>query len=223
MSPRLLPFAGISSFGIAFLRSGSGTDYALAFWLVLFSQYAIFCLRSFDRRHLFLVPVLGVGVYAAGKFWLEGGPATQASPRGNAGGCSRDGLGAAGNGGSSTFGGLRGSGCHRGHHGSLPGESGEHARCSDHFPQAPSPVLCRAQRSSFPIAATPGELYRQICPLPLSARTLLFYGRLRQLSDFLLRLLRTPANAPGWLVPLGYGEPTGLSWGLRSAVPLGKL
>lgn len=213
LSPKLLPFAGVCSFGLAYLALHKRDAQRIAFWLVLLSQYAILGLKDFNSRYyLFLVPAIGAGAYAAGRLWLDSvripkraqialiavgvaavavlTAAVQARRLPTVlNEDAREVLEA-----SSVLGGMSTTGDriiarkpHLVFHTGLDGVP-------------------------FPVAASLDDLYRELCPTPPTGRTLLFYGRAEAALRPGLRSLRTPAHAPDWLIPLGFREPVGTSW-----------
>jgi 4-amino-4-deoxy-L-arabinose transferase-like glycosyltransferase len=69
----------------------------------------------------------------------------------------------------------------------------------------------------IPLAQSERELYRDVCFEHQRREIFLFFGREEARLRPGLRSLQTPASAPDWLLPVGYGEPVGSSWVLYRA------
>ena len=213
LSPMLLPFAGISSFGITYLVLQERDRLRIAFWLVLLSQYAILCLRSFNSRYfLFLVPVVGAGAQAAGSLLLDHARLSVKARMALIGIV----LAAAAV--------LTGTVQKRLMVAFLNGDAGEVIAASSVLNEIKQPddrIITRKPHLvfhtgltgvSFPFVETTEDLYREVCSSPSTTRTFLFFGRAEATLRPALGFLRKPANAPEWLVPIGNGEPIGSSW-----------
>ena len=215
ISVRLLPFAGIITFGIAYLALQKRDGLRLAFWLVLLSQYAILGLRSFNSRYyLFLVPLMGVGAYVAGSLLISSVRISAKARMALIGIVL------------SVAVVLMVIVQKRHLDWLLNQDATDVVAASSVLRQMSRPddrIISRKPHLAFqaglvnvgfPLAETTADLYREVCPIPPTTKTFLFYGKAESDLRPALRFLRAPDNAPEWLIPIGNGETINASWAL---------
>lgn len=213
--PLAFPLAVVAFLSLVYLVVQKPNGVRAAFWVFMCSQYAVLGLRSFGSRYyLFLIPAFGAGAVCLARRIID---ACGESRRGKQ--LLWSGV---------IVGSLVPLAIFDGKYvsqfiGHEPKEVIEAGRVLRKIATRDETVMARKPHLAFhagvsgdgiPPVGTTEELQRAVCSRHRNSKTFLFFGEAEASLRPGLRALRSPEDAPDWLVPLGHGSPPGSSWAL---------